>query len=595
MAGIAVGLLSPLASEAQFEIGVGENLYSAASQISHAKGDLITWDGVDGYISARTVNEYGSYLGVTFDLVDQNGCLLTSIMPSLLASPTADAIYVTAVKTVGPDEFVFVGHRLADNEGCQGSSYDIVVGHYSRTQVWTNWIQTYGDDGSDEFAYDVIIDSDDRIVFTGFAQRQSCAYPGVGLYKRKYMLVGKLRMDGFPPADGGTRIYRESQWVNQTQMNRNFGFEGLSIIEQDDPEGSGKEYVIGGRQSSNDFGYYQAFIMRIHHDITTPVLRKKKRFPFESRSEGRDLIKLSNGDLALIGDVSNITGGQGGKDCFVTVFPADLVSVNCNDVPRAIFGASGADRAYSIIEDDLGFHYISGNSNSYATKDDVFLLKGYFNSGTGMFTIAPNTGPSNFVSFYGGAGEQVNHNVVFDNRSEDVLHLFNRREYASTQYPNYQINVPESGRSSGCEYDEDFFEYTGGECIPLNGAHGETNLSIPYKYYEEYMLKFPEKYDYCESASCKGASSENEVDAAQDMIARSMSIFPNPANDVLTLRTTLRPEQILVLDVRGSVVTTFSSAPQGNQQLDISNLDAGIYFLQVQVATGTETIKFVKE
>lgn len=595
--GMVAALLCPLTASAQYEVGLGENSLSAYSQYCEAKGDLITWDGVNGYISSRAIYSSGTYKGMAFDLVDQNGCLIHSWVPTLAASSSADMVTVTAIKTVGPDEFVFVGSRYQSNGECVESSFDIVVGYHSRTQPWTNWIHTYGDAGSDEFVRDVIIDSDENIVFTGTAQRSQCAYPDDGGdYLRKFLLVGKLRMDGTAPSDGGVRIYRESQFVVQTGMNRNFGFEGNAIIEQDTP-GGGKEYVIGGTQESNDFGYPQAFIMRIEYDITKDTLRKTKRLPFITESQGMDVIKLDNGDLALVGGVSDLPSSQGGSDAFVTVFPAAITGVPCANHPRSIFGDSGDDVAESIISDNNGAYYISGTSTSFTTnsRENVFLLKGEFDV-NGSFDIEPNTVPAKSVSFFGGNPREFNHNVVLDERFTSKLHLFNNRNSGSNVYPNYQVNVSTASRSTDCEITEDFVEYSEGECVALNTAKDYRNESIPDQFEEEFSLREVDKTDYCGTTSCKHTPDGQQQAATPEKAAtNAFAVFPNPANEQLTLQGTERPEHIRILDVKGSQVMNITPEVAGNQLLDISKLESGIYFVQVQATSGTHSFKFVKQ
>ncbi|MDT8886211.1 cellulase family glycosylhydrolase [Aquirufa sp. LEPPI-3A] len=71
------------------------------------------------------------------------------------------------------------------------------------------------------------------------------------------------------------------------------------------------------------------------------------------------------------------------------------------------------------------------------------------------------------------------------------------------------------------------------------------------------------------------------------------AVFPNPFNDVLQVQGT--GERFLrLIDVRGKII--FHQAIQGNQTLDVSQLPAGIYGLQLKAENETfESFKLLKE
>jgi len=71
------------------------------------------------------------------------------------------------------------------------------------------------------------------------------------------------------------------------------------------------------------------------------------------------------------------------------------------------------------------------------------------------------------------------------------------------------------------------------------------------------------------------------------------AVFPNPFHDVLKVHGT--GERFLrLIDVRGKII--FQQAIQGNQTLDVSQLPAGIYGLQLKAENETfESFKLLKE
>lgn len=78
-----------------------------------------------------------------------------------------------------------------------------------------------------------------------------------------------------------------------------------------------------------------------------------------------------------------------------------------------------------------------------------------------------------------------------------------------------------------------------------------------------------------------------------------LSLYPNPANDVLNLQIdqSIDLQSIFVFDVSGKLVIEQNLSDNNTlqQQLNISKLQNGIYFLKVNSLQGLTTIKFVKQ
>ena len=72
------------------------------------------------------------------------------------------------------------------------------------------------------------------------------------------------------------------------------------------------------------------------------------------------------------------------------------------------------------------------------------------------------------------------------------------------------------------------------------------------------------------------------------------SVFPNPASDIIQIRgVTSEVSSTLIFSVTGRVVY---SAISNSETIEISNLDSGMYFLQITSSEGnTQTQKFIKK
>lgn len=74
-------------------------------------------------------------------------------------------------------------------------------------------------------------------------------------------------------------------------------------------------------------------------------------------------------------------------------------------------------------------------------------------------------------------------------------------------------------------------------------------------------------------------------------------VYPNPGKDVVTINglNDIDLESIVVLDMNGKAHAIFTEAIGASLDMDINQLESGMYFIQVNYNGTTETIKFIKE
>jgi hypothetical protein len=76
-----------------------------------------------------------------------------------------------------------------------------------------------------------------------------------------------------------------------------------------------------------------------------------------------------------------------------------------------------------------------------------------------------------------------------------------------------------------------------------------------------------------------------------------ISVHPNPANDVITidgLHDVLNIQSVFITNMEGKTVKTVSHNSTATT-VDLNGMENGMYFLVVNHATGTETVKFIKK
>lgn len=123
------------------------------------------------------------------------------------------------------------------------------------------------------------------------------------------------------------------------------------------------------------------------------------------------------------------------------------------------------------------------------------------------------------------------------------------------------------------------------------GTPGTSNLQNPMVvYYLEGV------YDVSLTVTNAGGSNTitnydyiavDHVTAINEPITDKLSIFPNPAKDVLMIKSTEVIENITFINILGSVILE-NEAMDYSYKIDLSGFDTGIYFLTIQ--TGKETI-----
>ncbi len=73
------------------------------------------------------------------------------------------------------------------------------------------------------------------------------------------------------------------------------------------------------------------------------------------------------------------------------------------------------------------------------------------------------------------------------------------------------------------------------------------------------------------------------------------SIYPNPSNDVISIRSNVPVNDFKIVDLTGKLVLQNDSASSDVSSIDISTLSPGMYFLTLKSSSVTQTIKILKK
>jgi hypothetical protein len=86
------------------------------------------------------------------------------------------------------------------------------------------------------------------------------------------------------------------------------------------------------------------------------------------------------------------------------------------------------------------------------------------------------------------------------------------------------------------------------------------------------------------------------VEESEMTLANSLSIYPNPAENVLNINSENELSTVKFYNVTGQMVMEVELNGVFSKEMDISTLDIGLYVIQVQDVTGEmNAIKFLKQ
>ena len=69
--------------------------------------------------------------------------------------------------------------------------------------------------------------------------------------------------------------------------------------------------------------------------------------------------------------------------------------------------------------------------------------------------------------------------------------------------------------------------------------------------------------------------------------AANFEIYPNPASEIINVRSAVAMTEIRVLDINGRNVMNVALNGESVSKVDVSELNAGIYMLEIRTAEGS--------
>ena len=111
----------------------------------------------------------------------------------------------------------------------------------------------------------------------------------------------------------------------------------------------------------------------------------------------------------------------------------------------------------------------------------------------------------------------------------------------------------------------------------------------------EYCFRIAAVNEYGESDKSEEACKRTPKDLGISELSAALNVYPNPVNDKLYIETAIEIEEVSIFDIYGRKLSLSISASQHlSISVDVSNLNAGVYFIKANTEDGEVVKRFIK-
>jgi hypothetical protein len=120
----------------------------------------------------------------------------------------------------------------------------------------------------------------------------------------------------------------------------------------------------------------------------------------------------------------------------------------------------------------------------------------------------------------------------------------------------------------------------------------ETSSFGDQYYYYFYDWRIEQAPTTCEGTPVAVTVTLEDATSINDF-AKSVSVYPNPAKEMIAIRTNNVDSKVSILDATGRIVLNQQIGTSGN--VELNHLATGIYFVRVYTASSSFVQKLIKE
>lgn len=341
----------------------------------------------------------------------------------------------------------------------------------------------------------------------------------------------------------------------------------------------GTEQVI----SSTINGPSQVYVRQIDGDNTLDVS--------VSAYDGNEVIWFANDGLANFGTkniINNTIVSPGAYAMDDIDGDGDIDSVIANAVA---FGTPNDCRIEVFYNDGTGVFTADTNPVSVNTKDYIFSVMAEDIDADGSLDILVTDlkgSPSYFIRTQTSPGTATYAETILTTSIVNPACL-DLRDLDNDGFPDFILTSATSGNGNDIVW------------YKSNGTGGfEPEAVIDATQRQAYTITFADFDNDGDLDISTIAYGDDKVNVfnnqlitlgLQENVLESISMYPNPAKDVLNFKGFTQPFSISIFDASGKLVA--NKTLEANQSMDVSNLSIGIYLVKFENLNST--LKFIKE
>ena len=128
----------------------------------------------------------------------------------------------------------------------------------------------------------------------------------------------------------------------------------------------------------------------------------------------------------------------------------------------------------------------------------------------------------------------------------------------------------------------------------ISGLSGPTDVKFGFRY---FVINGGTNGANSDIIGIDSFSVDRALANTQDFFSSNFSIYPNPAKSIINLNSKngVTINSVEITDLNGRIVKQVSPSNVSETQINVSDLNAGVYFVKAQTENGVGTTKIVKQ
>jgi hypothetical protein len=233
----------------------------------------------------------------------------------------------------------------------------------------------------------------------------------------------------------------------------------------------------------------------------------------------------------------------------------------------------------SSTSKDISCHLKSDNSGNLIT------LINYYPTSNNLYSSVKKYDPlsGNIISTFGTNGSiELNEVALIDltTDTDNNLILAGGKHLGNDVFNPYLTKYTSNGVLDTNFNQTGFYEELSNSLGYIDNVRLLNNDIIISGVTDDYYKVFLADYLLTDNLSVKENTKEN------------ISIFPNPVQDVLYIKTSEKVLDAKIYDEQGRLIKFFSNA---TNSLPVNNLQKGVYFIDIKTSKNNKKIKFIKQ